>query len=639
MRHQIVASLICLLLIGVFSTALQCSPDETEPVAKAELSRFSSYQELKDFVKTSTESYGAAKGSERTFSWDQGALLAPESAAGATGDDGSHDYSGTNIQVAGVDEADIVKTDGEFIYLVSGKRLIIAKAYPAEEAQILSDMELDQRPEGIFISGDKLAVLHGGWDVYVLGWEERGEPGGPEAMPTEEPVAQSSIIVYDVSDRGNPVLAREVSVDGQYSGSRMLGNYVYAVINETVYDHDDQISLPRIHLGTSTTEIPAQDIYYCDVPDYWYVFTTIVAVNIQDDEEEPTCETLLVGATSNIYVSLDNIYITSTKWGTGRDYSEKTAIHRIHIENGDIEYQASGEAPGRLLNQFSMDEYRGFFRVATTTSNMFGILEDATSGDISRNTSGNHVYILNMDLEIVGRLEDLAPGESIYSSRFMGDRCYLVTFKKIDPLFVLDLRNPYDPKVLGELKITGYSDYLHPYDEDHIIGIGKEAVAAEEFDGSWYQGVKISLFDVSDVSEPKEVAKYEIGDRGTDSPVLRDHKAFLFDKSRNLLVMPVLVAQIDESEYPYGVPPQAYGEYVWQGAYVFDISLDGGLQLKGRISHYDDDDLGQQDYYFATPQSIERSLYIDDVLYTISDMKIKMNHLENLDYINEVELP
>jgi uncharacterized secreted protein with C-terminal beta-propeller domain len=251
----------------------------------------------------------------------------------------------------------------------------------------------------------------------------------------------------------------------------------------------------------------------------------------------------------------------------------------------------------------------------------------------------NNVYVLNMALNITGSLEGLAPGETIYSARFMGERCYLVTFRNIDPLFVIDLSNPDAPKVLGELKITGYSSYLHPYDETHIIGIGKETVAERE-DFAWYQGVKISLFDVSDISNPREISKYEIGDRGTDSPVLWDHKAFLFDKERNLLVIPVLETKINATQYPEGVPSWAYGQPVWQGAYVFDISIDNGLQLRGKITHVENiTDPEQGYYYFYSPFAVERSLYIDDVLYTISQAKIKMNSLENLDYINEVELP
>jgi uncharacterized secreted protein with C-terminal beta-propeller domain len=253
-------------------------------------------------------------------------------------------------------------------------------------------------------------------------------------------------------------------------------------------------------------------------------------------------------------------------------------------------------------------------------------------------TSQNNVYVLDTTLTITGSLTDLAPGETIYSARFMGERGYLVTFKQVDPLFVIDLSNPSHPKQLGYLKVTGYSDYLHPYDENHLIGIGKETTDAGEF--AWYQGVKISLFDVTDVSNPVEISNIEIGDRGTDSPVLWDHKAFLFDKSRNLLVMPILVAEVDVSKYSEEALAWAYGEPVWQGAYVFDISLDEGFQLKGGITHIENlGDLKQEYYYYYSPFSVTRSLYIGNVLYTISEAKIKMNSLENLDYINEVELP
>jgi uncharacterized secreted protein with C-terminal beta-propeller domain len=306
---------------------------------------------------------------------------------------------------------------------------------------------------------------------------------------------------------------------------------------------------------------------------------------------------------------------------------EKTIIHRISINSGEIKYESRGEVPGHVLNQFSMDEYNGHFRIATTTG----------SWDM---TSKNHVYVLDMNLDTVGNLEDLAPGESIYSARFIGNRVYLVTFRKIDPLFVIDLTDPYNPKVLGKLKIPGYSDYLHPYDENHVIGIGKETVAAEEGDFAWYQGVKLSLFDVSDVEKPKEISKYEIGDRGTDSYALRDHKAFLFSREKGIMVLPILLAEIDEEKYPNGVPPNAYGDYVWQGAYVLELTLENGFLLKGRVTHLEtDEELEKSGYYFGSPYSVTRSFYIENVLYTVSLKKVKMNDMDTLEQLGEVELP
>jgi uncharacterized secreted protein with C-terminal beta-propeller domain len=199
----------------------------------------------------------------------------------------------------------------------------------------------------------------------------------------------------------------------------------------------------------------------------------------------------------------------------------------------------------------------------------------------------------------------------------------------VDPLFAIDLSDPTDPQVLGELKITGYSDYLHPYDENHLIGIGKEAT--EE---GFFQGMKIALFDVSDISNPTQIDVYEIGDRGTESPVLNDHKAFLFDKELNMMVMPVLIAEHDENG-----PSRWRGDYVWQGAVVFDISPETGIVLRGGITHDEDEFASDDDWYYVNSlNEIKRSLYIEDVLYTVSDGLVKMNDLETLDYINEVEL-
>jgi uncharacterized secreted protein with C-terminal beta-propeller domain len=334
----------------------------------------------------------------------------------------------------------------------------------------------------------------------------------------------------------------------------------------------------------------------------------------------------------NIYVAIPKVQVIYERSSASDGQAqERTEVHRIGIKNGRIKLEASGFVPGRVLNQFSMDEYNGHFRIATTLGRLSRTVEESTSV--------NNVYVLSLNLTIVGRLEGLAPGESIYSARFMGDRGYLVTFKKVDPLFVLDLKQPANPKVLGRLKITGYSDYLQPYDENHIIGIGKETVAAEEGDFAWYQGVKISLFDVSNVSNPIEVDKYEIGDRGTDSPVLSDHKALLFDKTRALLVMPVLVAKIDPEKYPGEVPPYAYGDYVWQGVYVFKVTA-GELTLTGRVSHIGElDQVGKGYYDLPYRYFVKRALYIGDVLYTVSDGKILMNNLEDLKQINELELP
>ncbi|MFC1950785.1 beta-propeller domain-containing protein [Chloroflexota bacterium] len=573
------------------------------------MSRFSSYQELEAFLATEPSDYpyyycdalGVYRGAEvKTTTASMGPSLVPGQ---------SIDYLGTNNQVVGVDEADIIKTDGEYIYYTVGTVVYIVKAYPAVGTELVSEIELDGGVSQMYVNGDRLVLFEGGgcygywyYDCYSY-------------------AADAGIKIYDISNRANPVLIRDISTDGNYTSSRMIGDYVYVITNDWIFDEEGQVELPEICIDGSVIEIDVQDIYYSDVADSGYGFTTVMALNVQYDLIEPSYATMLLGSAGNVYVSTDNIYITLQQYTND---GEVTQIHRFSVDGPDVSYTACGQVPGKLLNQFSMDEHNGYFRVATTV------------GRVSKSSSDsmNNLYVLDMDLQVVGTLEDLAPGESIYSTRFMGSRCYLVTFKKVDPFFVIDLSDPYNPEVLGELKITGYSDYLHPYDENHVIGIGKETIAAEEGDFAWYQGVKISLFDVTDVSDPVEIDKYEIGDRGTDTPVLHDHKAFLFDRERNLLVMPVMIAEVEDGDNS----PNAYGRPVWQGAYVFDISVDAGIDLKGGITHHDAGFEADDYWHRASVNDIRRSLYIEDVLYTVSDSAIKLNDIETLDYISQVEL-
>jgi uncharacterized secreted protein with C-terminal beta-propeller domain len=564
---------------------------------------------------------------------------------------GGSEYSATNIQVAGVDEADFVKTDGKYIYVVSGDKLVIIDAYPAENANILSETEIEGSPTEFFVNGDDLVVFTQGY---------------PRAMPLAEETYKPSLygggytgmIQYDISDRSDPEIEREIYSEGYYFDSRMIGDYVYVIVNKDTWyyaEDDTGVTPPVLYVDGVNDSGTFPDIYYPDVPAYSYRYSTVLSLDLDEEEEKPKRKIYLLGSSTEMFVSQDNIYLVHEKYPYFPEpipligdiapgiideiyppqdwtYREETAIHRIAIDEGRISYEASGSVPGHVLNQFSMDEYDDHFRIATTEGQL------ARSADQA--TSKNNVYVLDMDLDIVGDLENLAPGESIYSARFMGKRGYLVTFRKVDPLFVIDLEDPTDPEVLGKLKIPGYSDYLHPYDENHLIGLGKEAIPSEDGDFSWYQGVKLSLFDVSDVNKPKEVAKYEIGDRGTESYALHDHKAFLFSKSKNLLVIPITLAEIDEEQYPTGLEPWQHGDYTFQGAYVFSISPEGGFKLKGRVSHVEDEDVFEKSgYYYYSPYSVERSLYIDEVLYTVSDAQVKMNDLDDLDEINKVDLP
>jgi len=600
--------------------------------------QFGSVEELKTYLEDRGESHsiwflrgGAAH--EITLSPDASAVGAAVSAAqaanaaadaksaasGLTGFGFNLDYSGTNIQVEGVDEADIVKTDGGHIYIVKGESVLIVKAYPAEEAQVVTEIDVGLTVQDLYVAGDKLVVFS-----YVEPYTVFYDAVMPE-YENEKP--KTRVEVYDIRDRSSPELERALTIDGLYFNSRLIGDHVYFIVTNPAYIDEDTAVLPTIREGKTWCVVEAEDVWYPNITRGRLSYHTITALNVQDPDAEVTAETFLLDAGTSLYVSMENLYIVSYNW------SEGSVITKIGIDDGGITFRANGTVPGYVLNQFSMDEHDGYFRIATTSHNWVA----TTSQNWITVAEGNNVYVLDENMKTVGRLENLAPGEEIYSARFMGDRCYLVTFRKVDPLFAIDLSDPENPMVLGKLKIPGFSNYLHPYDEDTLIGVGKETEEAKQGDFAWHQGIKISLFDVSDVENPRELAKIEIGDRGSDSPALYNHHAFLFSRARNLLVIPILEAQIDEDDFAGDVPPNCYGDFVYQGAYVFDISRDG-ITLRGQVTHIDDDSLLKSGFWFDSEYAVERSLYIEDNLYTISQGRLKINDLGTLEEVTTVEL-
>lgn len=539
----------------------------------------------------------------------------------ASGANAAAEYSSTNVQVAGVDEADTVKTDGEYLYIVKDAAVIIAKAYPPEEAGIITRIELGEQISEIYIAGEKLVVFSNNYNTFPV------EPVSkiPGIMPPLPQTPTTNVRVYDLSKIAKPMLERETKAEGSYVTSRLIGDYVYIIVQKGAQIIDGKPQTPVIQEGKNTYQVSPTDVlYYWNSTEPWYSYTTIMSLNTLYSDIPIQSETLLLGATSTVYVSQQNLYLSIQKWAN-------TTIQKIRLYNGVITPVAEATVPGYVLNQFSMDESDDYFRVATTTGRVWWGFRGMTANQSSA------VYVLDKKMNIVGRLEGLAPREDIYSARFVGNRCYIVTFKKVDPLFVIDLKDPSKPSVLGKLKIPGFSNYLHPYDENHVIGLGMEAKEAESGDFAWYQGLKVSMFDVTDVSNPVEVAKIEVGDRGTDSPALYDHKAFLFDKARSLLVIPILEAKINPATYGSNPPADAYGDYIYQGAYVFTISTEE-ISLRGRVTHLQDEELLKSGYYMDSGNMVTRSLYIDDYLYTISSNLVKISNLSNLKEVNTIIL-
>jgi inhibitor of cysteine peptidase len=630
-RKAIFYGIAAILLASTFGAVLyygvfQTTPNPVvSPISVAHssfLATFSSAEALKNFLKTNSQTQGPfslyGPSDLKVFSSPSGPVwanpgLAPGSvnvfAAILNTPSESYQYSSTNIQVAGVDEADTVKTDSSgYMYVLSNDAVYILTAYPPTQARVLAKIKFtDMYPIGIFVSGERLVVLGSQYSFPAIMF--------PFYNPFYVADIKTYVRLYDIHDRSNPVLINDLAFTGSYFNSRMIGDYIYFVVSKPAYTVNDTLFLPEILTNGRATEIAPTDIRYFNGTEQYYQYTTFVAMNIQNTTEAPTYLTTLLGATSNMYVSQENMYVTfqDSYWGGN------TTIYRIHLQASNMTVEASGKIPGQEHNQYSMDEYGDYFRIQTQTW--------------SDGVTKTNLYVLDMNLTVVGNLSNIAVGENFHSARFVGNRCYLVTFQKTDPLFVIDLTDPTSPTILGNLTIPGYSDYLHPYDETHLIGVGKNTVEAEQGNFAWYQGIKISLFDVSNVTNPIQEASYVIGDRGSDTPVLTDPKAFLFDRSKKLLAIPVKVAQIDQSKYPSPVPPSAYGDPVWQGAYVFDISLYNNMTLEGRITHLDNGtSINDQGYW------ITRTLYIEDVFYTVSDRMIKMNSLDDMSLIGQVPL-
>ncbi len=693
-------TILGLIIIAMLVVA-GCGTSNVPPIVRTntydsdELMKFSSVQEIKDFLFENTmqqsQSYSGSFRSGGDIDMAMPMMAMAESSSGKSvgvnSNSGASDYSETNIQVEGVDEPDFVKNDNKYIYIIQGETLYIVNAYPGENAEIVSEISFEGNPCNLFVNDNKVIV-------FSNAYERKSYIAEFDYMPRERGISVSHAYVYDVSDKSDPELVNDFSIEGNYYDARMIGDYVYFISQQNIYYDPVFFDTPILMDGASVKIKP--EVYYFPNPETNYNFNTITSFNI-DDDSDVNSKTFMMGYSNTLYVSEDNIYIAYRKNIPWRYYAEdseysfynivlpllsldikieinsikndnsfpdnikwskislvleemynelsendkndlveeiqeelevyrikqeiersKTIIHRISIDKGDIDYGARGEVSGSLLNQFSLDEYKNNLRVATTTSIWVG-----------ERQVYNNVFVLNKDMKVVGDIEDIAPGERIYSSRFIGDRLYMVTFKNIDPLFVIDLSVPTNPSILGELKIPGYSTYLHPYDENHIIGVGVNT-ENNQWGGVSTSGLKIAMFDVSDVENPKEIDKYDIGEAGTYSTALYEHKAFLFDKEKNLLVLPVreVTGRFKDPVYNY------YRNSVWNGVYVFDVD-EFGFKLKGKVEHQDDSD---NSWYRNYGNQVLRSIFMDDTLYTISSNLIKISSLVDLSELNNVLL-
>lgn len=572
--------------------------------------------------------------------------------------DSDADFSQTNVQVNGVDEADWVKTDGHYVYQISGSRVLIADIADPKKPRLAAELEYGTeegfQPQQLYIDEERLLVI-GTVHSYLAIDDTMAKASSKMAIwPSYGNKSAVRTYVYELSEDGKPALIRQLEQEGSYLSSRKIGDALYMVTNKYTYpiyalpavkeadgttaaaEHAETVkkltaSFEPLFRDTAISDKPMtvklKDIRYFPKPSDSGMLL-VGAVDLSQEDEQLQVSAYL-GAGGTIYASQKNLYVAQSVYTlNGDQYKQETKFHKFRLDGGSVTYISAGSVPGQLLNQFSMDEHEGYFRAALTKGDMWASGEDGST---------NNVYVLNEKLETVGKLEGLAPGERIYSVRFMGKRAYMVTFRNVDPLFAIDLSNPVKPSVLGQLKIPGYSDYLHPYDENHLIGFGKDTIelpskgAGADESTAYYQGLKIALFDVSDVNQPKELFKEVIGDRGTHSELLQDHKALLFSKEKGLLAFPVELHELGNKEPLENGSFPAYGDFTYQGAYIYGIDLKNGFQLRGRISHLTDEDLTKSGQYgYDYKKQVRRILYAGNTLYTLSEAMLKSSDMSSL---------
>ncbi len=583
---------------------------------KNDLPRFESMQQLKDVLKENHLYRTTINATEELAdSITKGESVATESLQNKEQASTTKDFSTTNVQVENVDEADTVKTDGEYIYHVTDNKVLIIKADTLEVIFTI-DENLDAEDKNsrfamheIFVNGNFLVIL--GNELQYQETKTRINSITEEEKIVEDlaiaDVAMvrskqtAKAIIYDISDKKSPILKREVELAGYYSNSRMIGDYVYFISTQSAYytsQMKDEEILPFYRdtvVSQEKSMINYSDIAYFEGTNN-YNFTLVAGFNITN-KEEISLETFL-GASGTVYASEKNLYLAQVTYSENDYRAEKSTIYKFNLDKGQIILQCKGEVKGDLNNQFSMDEYDGNLRIATTAYD-------------EENESTNQLYILDKDLKEIGRLDNLATGERIYAVRLIGKIGYIVTFKQIDPLFVIDLEDPTTPQVKGELKIPGYSSYLHPYDETHIIGIGYNT-KTNKYGNVTRENMKMSMFDVSDLENPKEIFSIDIGENYAYSEITYNHKALFYNSNKSLIGLPVTLREYSASKDT-------------NNFILYKIDLENGFQEYGRI---------QQKINYKT--NINRAIYIGDTLYTLSETKMVSYDLNTMEKQKEL---
>ncbi len=544
--------------------------------------------------------------------------------------DGTDDYTETNVQVMGVDEIDNVKTDGSFIYSINysqedgSNNVVITQAWPAEDLSVYKTLTFansitcseeycsSEWVNGMYVDDERLIVVTNRSSHYNYRFYDKSEEEvlTDELLMFEPFFGNQETVVYTYDKENNFELVDTYRFEGWMTGTRRIGDNLFIITN-SYFNTEDETLLPQYNVNGDTFEAEYSDVTYIKETNP-YNFTSIYGIDLNTGDVD--VENILGSSSYTLYVSNNNIYTIDHKWYSGgrvgifaegtvdeEVYEDTIVISKYSLEGHNVELAAIGEAKGYPLNQFSMNEYKNHFYITTTTG----------WGEYTN----NRLIVMDEGLTIVSELEKLGkPGERLQSTRFMGDVAYLVTFEQTDPFYVIDLADPENPTILGELEITGFSTYIHPIDKNHVMGIGFEA----DEDGR-RTGLKISIYDVTDQTNPQETYKYVIDyeNQGWNwSSVAYNHKDLLFDANKGVI------------GFPFSSEVYEDNQYVWQSGYLlFSFDVNEGLEQLGYVTHGTSGNWNEW---------IQKGLFLEEYLYTVANSKIGVSHLDDVENLIEL---
>ncbi|MGD0476820.1 MAG: beta-propeller domain-containing protein [Nitrososphaerales archaeon] len=625
-RNKAFLSVLTLTVLVLAAFAAIAPYPQRQVGLSGSLLSFESYDQMKSFA---SQNQGGYQKNIVTYMPEYRTAAASLSSPSA-----STSYTTTNIQVEGVDEADLVKTDGSYLYVASGTTVSVIRAGPLNATALVAKLKFDGTVLGLFIAQGRLVVL------------ETNQRSVNSNYVWYSPVV--NFMLYDDANASAPVLLKTVSLNGTYVDSRLASGFVYAVVQQPTYVYvsggNSSFVAPSVTDGNKTTKIDPADVFYSPSSTSSFgQYTIILSLSVADGAH--TQEAVMTGWGSTVYASNSNIYLafpdfyaypmmgvmrpaTGTTFGAPlfwRGFGGNTTIFRVAMTgSGQTQVQAEGMIPGTVLNQFSIDEYNGYLRVATTS---YRQLANQSSVQV------NNVYVLDQSMKVVGAVENMAPTERIYSVRFLGDTGYVVTYERIDPFFAISFSDPTHPIILSSLELTGFSDYLHPIGSGLLLGVGKQTIPAPQEEGYViYLGVKLTIFHVLPDGSSTVVANMTIGDRGSDTPVSSDHHSFVYDAQDGIVAFPILVAKTDNRTSGGAIFP-SYGNPVYQGAFFFNVSQTG-IKLIGSVTQVPEGSpIDQnQDFY------VNRIVIIGGYAYTISNRMVMVSNLSNFSFVGAVKL-